>query len=343
MTQQILQAARAPGGSSPAAAGAGWAPRGPTGRLRPARRGHGGAGERATGGRPRQGTAASGERGAGRVPREPRWPRTADTARAGPARGATAGTRAIVKPKARARRAAWRSGGRAPWACRHPKARTVRTPVGRTGGRKRRRNARTLERHRAPPPAGGRAGADPDGAGRKGPAEDGGREGREGGRAVPHRRTGDMPGDGPPHRGEGTARGRPPGGRTPQKPGRSPPRRRAARARGVRAAAAAGKRARCGPLVAAQEGAQDLGHREGEEEVVPGEGPGEPAGPPHAARVVRARRAGAVPTGGGPAGPEGCAVCGRQSGALGGQGRGTNRPEERTARAQGPVLPCRRR
>ena len=57
MTQQILQAAGRPGGSSPAAAGAVWAPSGHTESLRPAMRGYGGAVQRSAGVRTRPGTA----------------------------------------------------------------------------------------------------------------------------------------------------------------------------------------------------------------------------------------------------------------------------------------------
>jgi len=122
------------------------------------------------------------------------------------------------------------------------------------------------------------------------------------------------------------------------------------------------ERAIRGPLVAAHKGAQGLGHGEGEEEMVPGEGPGEPAFQPHAALVVLALRAVAVaagaerpvgfpalgariarhPTGVGPAGHEGLerfAVRRRHAIFMGGEVFGAKRPEELTERAHGPVLP----
>ena len=52
-----------------------------------------------------------------------------------------------------------------------------------------------------------------------------------------------------------------------------------------------------GPLVAAQKGAQGLGHREGDQEMVPGQGAGEPLFQPRAAPLVLALRAVPVPAG----------------------------------------------
>jgi hypothetical protein len=117
-----------------------------------------------------------------------------------------------------------------------------------------------------------------------------------------------------------------------------------------------------GPLVAAHEGAQGLGHGEGEEEVVAGEGPPEPFVEPGSGPVVLTLRAVAIPAGTevpvhfptfaarisrhatrvGPAGHEGLeGVPVRLGNAvpMGGEILGAEGPEELTELSHGRALP----
>lgn len=118
------------------------------------------------------------------------------------------------------------------------------------------------------------------------------------------------------------------------------------------------------PLMAAQERPQGLGDREGDQEMVTGEGTGEPVFQPRAALVVLALRAGAVPTGTedpvhfptlaariaghptgvGPAGHEGLEdfpMRRRHAVPMGGEVLGAEGPKALTELAHGPALPGR--
>jgi hypothetical protein len=151
----------------------------------------------------------------------------------------------------------------------------------------------------------------------------------------------------------------PPGMQDPEEPGQVPAEVARVPGEGLDGVRGGGEEgALRGALAAAQEGAQGFGHGEGEEEMVPGEGAGEPPGQPlvlalravavpvGAERPVRFPALGARiadhPTGVGPTGHESLEdfpMGRRYPVAIGGEVRGAERPEELTELAHDRALP----